>query len=55
MEQYLEVRIYEETMRLLYEQERPSILLRPKLGIDGNQYYALYGDDMMSGVAGFGD
>jgi hypothetical protein len=30
MEQVYEVRIYEETMSLLYEQQRPSMLLRPK-------------------------
>jgi hypothetical protein len=55
MEQVYEVRIYEETMSLLYEQQRPSMLLRPKLLLDGNQYCALYGDDLMSGIAGFGD
>ena len=55
MEQIFEVPIYEETLRLLYEQERPSILLRPKLFLDGNQYCVLYGADLMNGIAGFGD
>ena len=35
--------------------ERPSVLYRPKLSVDGNQWCALYGDDLRSGVAGFGD
>ena len=34
---------------------RPSVLYRPALSIDGNQYCALYGEDLASGVAGFGD
>lgn len=33
----------------------PSAIYRPKLSIDGNQWCALYGDDLQSGVAGFGD
>ena len=34
---------------------RPSVLFRPTLSLDGNQYCALYGDDIMSGCAGFGE
>lgn len=34
---------------------QPSVLYRPTLGIDGNQWCALYGEDLMHGVAGFGD
>jgi hypothetical protein len=37
------------------EYMRPSVKMRPKLSIDGNQWCALYGDDLQSGVAGFGD
>ena len=37
------------------EYERPSVLFRPKVFIDGNQWCALYGDDLQDGVAGFGD
>lgn len=37
------------------EQCRPSVLFRPTLSIDGNQWCALYGDDLQCGVAGFGD
>lgn len=34
---------------------RPSVAFRPVLSIDGNQYCALFGADLQSGVAGFGD
>lgn len=37
------------------ETMRPSVLYRPKLSIDGNQWCALYGDNIQDGVAGFGD
>lgn len=33
----------------------PQTIFRPKLTVDGNQWCALYGDDLQSGVAGFGD
>jgi hypothetical protein len=35
--------------------ERPSVLYRPSLSIDGNQWCALYGENMQDGVSGFGD
>ena len=31
------------------------VMLKPKFGIDGNQYYVLYGDNLQEGVVGFGD
>lgn len=34
---------------------RPFVLLRPKIYPDGNMWCALYGDDLMAGVAGFGE
>ena len=34
---------------------RPSVLYRPQLTIDGNQYCALYGENLQDGIAGFGD
>lgn len=34
---------------------RPSAIMRPKLSIDGNQWCALYGDNLQDGVAGFGN
>lgn len=37
------------------QHERPSVLYRPSLSIDGNQWCALYGDNLQDGVAGFGN
>ena len=34
---------------------RPSYLLKPRLSIDGNQWCALYGDNLQDGVAEFGN
>lgn len=33
----------------------PHVLMRPGIGLDGNQWCALYGDNLQDGVAGFGD
>lgn len=33
----------------------PSAVYRPALSIDGDQWCALYGDNLQDGVAGFGD
>ena len=35
--------------------ERPSAVFKPRLSIDGNQWCALYGENLQDGVAGFGD
>lgn len=37
------------------ELRRPSLVLRPALSIDGNQWCALHGKNLQEGVAGFGD
>uniref|UniRef100_A0A6M3JKX1 Uncharacterized protein n=1 Tax=viral metagenome TaxID=1070528 RepID=A0A6M3JKX1_9ZZZZ len=37
------------------EQTRPSILFRPKIYKDGSQWCCLLGEDIMSGVVGFGE
>jgi len=37
------------------EYERPSVVFRPCLYLDGDAWCALYGEDLMVGVAGFGD
>lgn len=42
-------------MEAASEHDRPSVLLRPSLCIEGNQWCALYGEDLQAGVAGFGD
>lgn len=33
----------------------PHVLMRPSLMPDGNKWSALYGDNIMQGVCGFGD
>jgi len=33
----------------------PHIIFKPKVYPDGNQWCALYGEDLMMGVCGFGD
>lgn len=38
-----------------YEHSRPAAVFRPRLYIDGNQWCALYGENLQDGVAGFGD
>lgn len=37
------------------EMQRPFVLLKPRMFPDGNQWCALYGDNVQAGVAGFGD
>lgn len=34
---------------------RPFVLMRPSLSIDGNQWCALYGENLQDGIAGFGE
>lgn len=38
-----------------YTELRPSAIYKPRLFIDGNQWCALYGDNIQEGIAGFGD
>jgi hypothetical protein len=35
--------------------QRPSVLYRPTILVDGSKWCALYGDNVQDGVAGFGD
>jgi len=37
------------------QMQRPFMTLRPKIYMDGNQWCALYGENLQDGVAGFGD
>ena len=39
---------------LTNEHQRPSVLFRPTLSIDGDSWCALYGANIQEGVAGFG-
>ena len=38
-----------------YSFERPSVLFRPTLSVDGNMWCALLGDNLQAGLAGFGE
>lgn len=44
-----------EFLNVAYAMQRPSVLYRPSLSIDGDQWCVLYGKDLQSGVAGFGE
>jgi hypothetical protein len=46
--------LQQEIYAVSYEMQRPSVLMRPVLTIDGNMWCALYGDNLQDGVAGFG-
>ncbi len=48
-------RIVDEQYNAACAQNRPSIMLKPSLGIDGNKWCALFGSNLAEGVAGFGD
>ncbi len=39
---------------LISDMRSPSVLYRPSLAIDGDQWCALYGANIQEGVAGFG-
>ena len=47
--------LQEQIYAVGYEHSRPSAVFRPSIGRDGNKWCALYGEDLMDGVAGFGD
>jgi hypothetical protein len=45
----------QEIYAVSHEWQRPSVLYRPTLSVDGTAWCALLGDDLQTGVAGFGD
>lgn len=45
----------EDCQRAAYEQQRPCVLFKPQIYIDGDKWCALYGANIQDGVAGFGD
>lgn len=47
--------VQESFQQVAYEQMRPSVLFKPRLYPDGNQWCALLGEDLQAGVCGFGD
>jgi hypothetical protein len=38
-----------------WETQRPSVLFRPRLFIDGNYWCALFGENLQDGVGAFGE
>ena len=44
-----------ELMQAGREQQRPFVLMRPKIYLDGNSWCALYGENLQDGICGFGD
>jgi hypothetical protein len=47
--------LQQEIYAVSHEQQRPSVLFKPSVVPDGSKWCALYGEDLMSGVCGFGD
>lgn len=47
--------IQQEAVITLEAMRRPSVLYRPAISLDGNQWCALYGANLHDGVVGFGD
>lgn len=45
----------EQAFYAAQDSRRPSMMLRPRLSIDGDKWCALHGEDLQNGVAGFGD
>lgn len=46
---------YQLQQEMVIEMTLPHVLMRPSIRIDGNQWCALYGDNLQDGVSGFGD
>lgn len=52
---YIGALVQQEVTCVGYQMTRPFTVLRPKIYPDGNQWCALYGDNLQDGVCGFGD
>lgn len=50
----LQVQAAEVELMTAQEFGNPSMMLKPKLFLDGNLWCALYGDNIQDGVTGFG-
>lgn len=48
-------RVQDEFARSAVSMQDPHVLMRPSLSVDGDQWCALYGNDLATGVAGFGN
>lgn len=47
--------VVEAAQAIQFALTAPHVLMRPKIYPDGNQWCALYGDNLQEGLAGFGD
>lgn len=52
---YLWQHAQQEIYAVSNEMQRPSVLYRPSIAMDGSKWCALYGADLMHGIAGWGD
>ena len=55
MDMQLDYEFHAIRMDVERERLRPFYLLNPPVFPDGNQWCCLYGDDLQTGVAGFGE
>jgi len=51
----IQATICEEAAIIRAELTRPSVLFKPRLSLDGDQWCALLGDNLQEGFAAFGD
>ena len=47
--------VKQDLLNIAYQQTRPSVLFRPSIQPDGNQWCVLYGESLHDGITGFGD
>lgn len=47
--------VRDQFMAVTWQMQRPAVLFRPSLYADGTAWFALYGEDIMSGVSGSGE
>jgi hypothetical protein len=52
---HMKMMLQQEFSIAAYEMQRPSVLYCPSIVMDGSKWSALYGEDLMHGVSGFGD
>ena len=52
---YVKAQAHDAISSIENDLRRPSVLFRPRLMVDGNQWVALYGDNLQEGVVGVGD
>lgn len=45
----------DQFMSVAWEMQRPAVIFRPLLSIDGDKWCALYGANVVEGLCGFGD